>query len=190
MFIFILPVLFITTSVAFFTASGGMTFVFIASTMTEWQRRHGYKGGEGRLTEREGGHYYATKPDINSDHDISLGLGLLAQQLPSVFEPYVNKRYDFTKSEGAQLRAMVIPAMSVLNDLEETKASLGEDPGNEELQVLLLLTIENLGMLVNPIVIFLEQFPRKRVKKWTPEEQSSSETSTDASKSSQNSSTS
>lgn len=165
MFIFILPVLVASTVAALFTVTTGMNFVIFAVTTMEWQRRRGYKGGEGRLTRRENGTYYSTGLDQNSDHDLSYGLGLLAHQLPTVFEPFIGKRYDFTESEGQMLRAILEPAIVAFNELDGMKAMLEEDPNNEEVQQALFAMTDNLGMLVRPIIVYLEQFPTKRVKK-------------------------
>lgn len=165
MFIFVLPVLLITTGAALFTVTTGTNFVIVAMAAAEYQRRKGYKGGEGRLSEREAGAYYSTTFDKNSDHDLSMDLGRIAAQLPTLFAPYVNKKYDFTKSEGQLLRAIVQPAILALNELEGAKISLEQDPGNEELQQVLFATVDNFGMLVHPIIVYLEQFPSKRVKK-------------------------
>lgn len=165
MFIFILPILFATTATALFTVTSGMSFVVVAATAAEWQRRRGYKGGEGRLSKRENNAYYSTALDKHSDHDLSNGLGRLAAQMPTIFEPYLNKRYDFTKTEGELLRAIVDPAVVALNELEGLKVALEQEPDNDDVQQALFATVDNLGMLVRPIIVYLEQFPTKRVKK-------------------------
>lgn len=165
MVIFLLPVLLVSTTFALFTATGGTSFVIITLGAMEWQRRKGFRVGEGELSERENDHYYSTKMDKDSDHDLSMGFGRLASFLPRQFEPYTGKKYDFTKSEGHLLRSMLQPAIEALDQCEEVKEALKEDPGNAELIQIFPAMIDNLGKLVTPIIIYLEQFPRKRVKK-------------------------
>ncbi len=165
MLIFLLPVLLATSAAALFTVTAGSNFVIASIAVLEYQRRQGYKGGEGRLSEREAGAYYSTKLDQNSDHDLSINLGRLALHLPTLFAPYIDKKFDFTKTEGELLRSIIHPAVQALNELEGVKIMLEQDPGNEDFQSMLFAMVDNLGMLVAPIIIFLEQFPSKRVKK-------------------------
>jgi hypothetical protein len=164
-FIFILPVAVASSVAAMFSVTTGMNFVLFAIGASEWQRRRGHRAGEGRLSERENGTYYGVGLDQYSDHDLSMDLGRLAHQAPTSFEPFVGKKYDFTKGEGKLLRAIVAPAIAALNELEGIKINLEMDPTNEDLQQLLFAAVDNLGTLLNPILVYLEQFPAKRVKK-------------------------
>lgn len=165
MFLFILPIVLASTMTTLFSLTTGMNFVIFGAAAMEWQRRRGYRGGEGRLTERENGMYYGVGMDKNSDHDITRDLGRLVQFAPSIFGPYTGKKYDFTKSEGELLRAIVLPAVQALNELEGLKIALEEDPANEDLQAALFLAVDNLGRLISPIITYLEQFPSKRIKR-------------------------
>jgi hypothetical protein len=164
-FIFVLPMAVASGVAALFTVTGGMNFVIFAVAGAEWQRRRGHKAGEGRLSEREGGVYYGVGMDDKSDHDISRDLGRLAHYAPKSFEPFTNKRYDFTKSEGILLRAILAPAIKSLNEFEEIKTILDQDPNHDDLQEALFTAIDNLATLLGPIIVYLEQFPEKRVKK-------------------------
>jgi len=164
-FLFILPIVIASSLTTLFTVTTGMNFVIFGVAAMEWQRRRGYKGGEGRLTERENGMYYGVGMDKESDHDLTRDLGRLVQVSPSVFEPYMGKKYDFTKSEGEMLRAILMPAIQSLNELEGVKIELETDPSNEDLQAALFLGVENLGRLISPIITYLQQFPSKRIKK-------------------------
>ena len=164
MFIFLLPALIISSTAVLFTVTGGIHFVIVATAVAEWQRRKGFRGGEGGFSKREANRPYSTTADPGSDHDISMMLGVLATALPTVFSPFLHKRYDLTNTEGEQLRAMLVPAMQAFDNLEEVKALMTENPDSEDLLAVLEKAVTELGLAVRPIVVFLEQFPTKRVK--------------------------
>lgn len=136
-------------------------FAFVAST---WERNYGYKKGEGRLTEREGGGHYGVSIDETSDNDISRNLGYLAKTIPPAFTELIGRKYDLTISEGETLRTILFPAMKILEEFEEIKAVYKEDPNNEEVLHILGKSMEILSATVGPVVMYLQQFPRKRVK--------------------------
>lgn len=163
-FLILAPILLFSTAAALFTVTGGSNFVIAALALEGYQRMMGYKAGEGRLSERESSSYYSTKLDKNSDHDLSHSLGRLAAQARDLFAPFVDKKFDFTKTEGELLRSMVRPAILALEQVEAVKLMLEQDPGNEQVLEVLHSSVDNLGMLIGPIIIFLEQFPKKRIK--------------------------
>lgn len=165
MFLFVLPIAVASSVAALFTVTQGMNFVIFTVAAMEWQRRRGHKVGEGRLSERENDTYYGVGMDQHSDHDLTRDLGSLAHYAPTVFAPFMGKKYDFTKSEGKLLRAILLPAMQSLAELEGLKIALEEDPENEDLRDALFAAVENVGRLINPIITYLEQFPEKRIKK-------------------------
>lgn len=164
-FLFIIPSVVAAGVAALFTVTTGMNFVIVALAGEMWQKRQGYKPGEGWFSEREGGIHYGTGLDEESDHDISRSLGRLAHRAPATFALYLNKKFDFTKTEGDLLRSILLPAISKLDELEDWMIDMQENPRDEEVGRLVLELAGELGKLVEPVLMFLSQFPNKRVKK-------------------------
>lgn len=162
-FLFILGPAIVGVAGALFSLTGGMNFVVAAVATNEWHRRRGYKPDEGQFTERANDAYYGVGFDKNTDYDLSRNLGLLAATLPSLFNPFVNKRFDFTKSEGEFLRSLLEPAMQAHEAVQMAQEAVLDRQDEESMQFL-QAAIDGLGVVVVPVVRYLEQFPDKRVK--------------------------
>lgn len=154
----------IAAATALFSAVGGMRLVVTGIGINEYQRRRGHKAGEGRLTQRENHKYYGVSIDLNSEHDISHELGILAGVFEEDFKPFIGKRFDMTTSEGQMLRAMLKPTMKAAKDLREVGKLLQAMPTEPEVQTMAAEAFKNARMSLRPVTMLLEQFPTKRVK--------------------------
>ncbi len=163
-FIFPLIPAVISSVAALYTVTQTGHFAVFAIAMGAWERNYGYRKGEGRLTERENG-YYGVSIDASSDHDITSDLGRLAKTMPTAFfAALTGRKYDFTVSEGAMFRTILLPAIKMLEEFEEIKAIYIEDPANEDLLQVFERAMELLTITVMPVVLLLQQFPKKRIK--------------------------
>ena len=122
-----------------FSITGGGTFITLGLCLDLYQRRQGYKPGEGVSTQRyprfEG-------MVIGGDDSVEKTLALVAEMWPQVLEPYVGKRFLLTQSEGEMLKTMLIPVVEALASGDE---------------VLIEGTLQ-------PVLMFLQKFPSGRVK--------------------------
>lgn len=164
-FIFPLIPAVMSSIAALYTVTKSSNFITFASGALLWNNVHGYKRGEGELTDREGGEYYGVGIDETSEHDITRDLGRLSKIMPSpIFAELINRKYNLTISEGELLRAMLHPAVAALSEFEEIKVAYTENPQDEDLLQFLMKSMELLTATVGPIVLYLKQFPKKRVK--------------------------
>lgn len=163
-FIFLIVPTAITAASSLFGATRGMAFVVTALGLDQWQRRRGYRLGEGQFTERENNGYYKVDLNTLSDHDLSARLGDLAAAFPKELAPYAKRRYDFTKSEGEMLRAVLAPVLFGLSNLVEVYAIYREMPDDPEALALVIATEDNLRTLLRPVIVFFEQFPTRRTR--------------------------
>lgn len=164
LFIFMLGPVILSATGALFSLTGGMGFVATAATVSEWQRRKGYKPGEGRFTERANDAYYGVRPDISSDYALSRDLGVLLAAVPRTLGKFGDKSFDFTHSEGEFLRALMVPVLNTLGDLQAAK-ELVEEQGSEEAVDLLHAVADQLAIVLAPVTGWLEQFPGTRIRK-------------------------
>lgn len=144
--------------------TGGAKFVTVGIGVMAWQKSRGYRAGEGQLTDRaNNGKYWGVEPNIDSTYDLNQALGVLAGSLDKEFAPYIGKKFDMTKSEAEQLRAMVIPATDAAQQAEQAKAFLRRYP-HPDSQDIAVQAFKQLKKAAHPVLVFLKQFPEKRVK--------------------------
>ncbi len=163
-FLFVLPPLVAAASATILKTTGAGKLVTAGIFVMGWQVTRGYRAGEGQLTDRaNGGKYWGISPDLDSDYDLNQGLGLLAAMMGKEFEPYIGKKFDMTESEGEQLRAMVIPAVDAAQQAHQAMlyAQRRNMPDAPRIAAELL---KEMKKVAHPVVVFLRQFPKKRVK--------------------------
>lgn len=162
--VFVMVPALVSAAGAAFSLIGGMGFVTTAAAINGWQRYKGYKPGEGHLTERANNKYYGVCLNISDSYDVSQGLGKLAQAAPKMFSKFVGHEFDMTRTEGEFLRVLMAPALVSAGDLDAAK-ELVTELGDDEAMNLLYETADRLAAVVLPVVRWLEQFPKARVRK-------------------------
>jgi hypothetical protein len=153
-----------SVSAALFSLTGGMHFAVVAAAASEWQRRKGYKAGEGELTQRANDKYYGVRLDDQSGYDLNKNLGRLSNIVPGLFEKMVDKEFDLTISEGEFLRTLLSPTLVHLGNIEEVIELVTQENNQEMIGVLSELT-ELLKVAIVPVVRWLEEFPAARTRK-------------------------
>lgn len=161
-FLFVLVPAATSAMSAVFSLTGGATTVAVAIATNYSQRRCGYKPGEGSFTERTNDAYYGVLFDETSPHAINRDLWRLWKAAPRLLGKFFNKKFDLTKSEGELLMSLMIPAMSVVGDLEAAR-ELVVECGLEAVG-LLLDTTDQMATMLEPVVGWLGQFPTLRIK--------------------------
>jgi hypothetical protein len=150
---------------SFLGASGASRVVAPAFALDTYQRRRGYKGGDGWASTKTGeGHGSIIAIGYKNENDL-LGqkLSQMAMYDTSLFAPFLNKRYEFTMSEGKFLSSMLEP----LDVFTKQIAKLGQMMGHQEnahLNELIVIQIINLRKFLVPISKYLQEFPHRRVK--------------------------
>lgn len=147
---------------ALFSLTGGMNFAVVAAATEGWQRRKGYRSGEGHFTERANNSYYGVKFDVHAQ-GLNQKLGNLALITPGLLGRFENKRFDLTRSEGEFLSSLLTSTVGAVADLRAARELVEEQGGQEAIELLLTMT-DRLAAVVIPVVHWLEQFPSARVK--------------------------
>jgi hypothetical protein len=161
-FIFIVPVTIVGAFGALFGLVNGAPIIVVTLAADQWQRRRGYKPGEGIFTDREGGHIFGTKVSPDGT-DLGKFLNAMVQAFPDMFQEVDGKQYDLTESEGKMLRAMVQSAQGQLNEYLEVSTYL--DATDPETITLVKYREEQLRAALTPVVMFLQEVPGVRVRK-------------------------
>lgn len=160
-FLFVLVPAATSAAAALFSLTGGMSFVVVAATTSEWQRRKGYKPGEGHFTERVDDTYYGVRLDSDADQDLSRDLGRLSAAAPGLLSKFAKKKFDLTTSDGEFLRSLMVPAIALVEDFETIKTMAAQESKPEVIDLLISMT-DQLAAVVIPVARWLEQFPRVR----------------------------
>ena len=135
---------------------GGGGLVVIGLAADQVSRRGGYRKGEGVFTPRDGG-YWGVNVSLESNSDLGMMLAALAAKFPEHLEKFSGKRIRLTKSEGAQVRAMLIPVLELYGDLSELEKETGLWAEVEQMRILI-------GQALKPVGIFLSAIPKSRIK--------------------------
>jgi hypothetical protein len=163
-FIFIVPPAMVAAMTAVLSLTGASTAALVAVVTNVDLRRRGYRPGEGHFTSREGSRRFGVRIDSGSENDLCRDLSRLAIIAPDEFKPFSNKRFDATMSEGEFLRGLVRPALRALEDIEAAKVLVLENPGNEEALEVLHDVAERFAGVLHPVVRWMSEFPRHRIK--------------------------
>jgi hypothetical protein len=124
-----------------FSLTGGGTFVTLAFCLDAYQRRNGYKPGEGVSTQRYPRFEGMT---IDGDNAVEKTLSMVEELWPGTLSAFKGRRFLFTLSEGELLKAMLIPVVEAIAS------------GDEQL----------VECTLQPVIMYLERFPKGRVKEW------------------------
>jgi hypothetical protein len=165
-FIFIVPVTILGAAGALFGLVNGAPIIVVTIAADQWQRRRGYKPGEGLFTDREGGHVFGLRVEQDSPEDLGKGLSGLVLAFPDMFQEFDKKRFDLTESEGKMLRAMIEATKGHFDDYAEASQYVSSG-GNEEPEYRLEMQHieERLRASLVPVAMFLRNVPEVRVKK-------------------------
>ncbi len=145
-----------------FSLTGGVTTGAIAIATNYSQTRRGYRPGEGSLTERTNDTYYGVVFDEHSPYALNRDLWRLFKATPGPLAKFATKKFDLTRSEGELLASLMVPAMSLVGDMEAAK-SLVMEHGHEAIDLLMEIT-SNMAIMLEPVVHWLTQFPQTRIK--------------------------
>lgn len=145
---------------------GGGSIAVVGIAADQYNRRKGYKKGEGVFTPRDGG-YWGAQVSLESSSDLGATLAALAAKYPELLGDFKDKRLLITKSEGAQVRAMLAPALELSVKLIQLERELAVEEDEEMLGVL-RMEVEGLKTLVrqmlHPVNLFLSSIPKSRIK--------------------------
>lgn len=145
---------------------GGSGMLVIGIAADQYNRRKGYKRGEGVLTPRDGG-YWGAKVSLESSSDLGTALAALGTKYPEELGEFMGKRLQITKSEGAQVRAMLVTSLELSAKLIQIERELSKEE-DEEMQAVLRIEAESLKTMVRqtlrPVNIFLSSIPKSRIK--------------------------
>jgi hypothetical protein len=185
MFWFLIPA--IPAVAAVVATKYGAKRAVVELTANEYNRRLGYRSGEGPLSPREGGGL-GVLVHANSSSDLGNSLALLAEVYPETLSMFVGKLFEMTLSEGQDLRTLLQPSKHIAEKRMELVA--GRDQSVTERDELLAqepcldiaIRVDQLNRIVvqvnaaldeyhqdalvalAPVARFLEMFPRSRVK--------------------------
>lgn len=150
-------------------AGGGKMLVTVL-VADRWHRRRGHKNGEGVCTPLDGG-WPGTVVRLDSESDLGLYLAALGRRFPSLMGRFQNRCFQLTKSEGVQVRAMLMPVQELLirhhkisekvAELREIGSKVVDDREGEEEFLESLNLVE---MALAPVVVYLDSIPKRRVK--------------------------
>jgi hypothetical protein len=164
-FIFIVPVTILGAFGALFGLVNGAPIIVITLAADQWQRRRGYKPGEGLFTDRDAGHVFGTRIKPDSD-DLGSALSALVVTFPDMFGKFDNKSFDLTKSEGEMLRAMIETTRAPFAEYAEAAQYMSANENEEpEYRAEMLRLEEQLRTSLVPVKMFLENVPEVRVRK-------------------------
>lgn len=144
--------------------TGGTNFVVGAVTINVFQRRKGFKKGEGYFTRRANDEYYSVEFNKNSEYEICTDLGLIADIAPSLFNKFLKLKFDLTMSEEAYLGVLLVPVMEVATRFIEAIAAI-KHQNTAETMAELLVVGDHFSKIVLPLARWFENFPTSRTKK-------------------------
>lgn len=146
--------------------TGGPRLAKMGLVILGWNRAKGYRPGEGQFSDRpEGNSYYAVEANLDSRYDLNQGLGALAATLPVDFKPFEGAKFDMTLTESELLRSMLIPAVDALKGATEAKELYRAYPQEAEARHIAMEAYKNMRKAVQPVIVYLKQFPAGRIKK-------------------------
>lgn len=131
---------------------GGQVALWVFLTLELVNRRYGFAHDEGIFTDRTGGDSWV-EIKVDSTEPLGRYLHMLASVIDEL-RPFIGKRFDFTVSEGRQVEVMLRVSLEVAMEMEE------HVKGGREKQA--LEAYSRLVMTVEPIRLYLEQFPARR----------------------------
>lgn len=167
-FLFVVPLALLGAGTAMLGMVNAGTIVVVTVAADQWQRRRGYKPGEGVFTDREGGHVFGlrvAREALENGTDLEMFLSGMSNAFPDMFGAFVGKSFDLTVTEGEFLRSMVQAAQGQLDEYKDLASELedGEEDDNELLAELVFRK-EQLVAALSPIVMYLKNVPGTRVR--------------------------
>lgn len=165
-FLFILVPAASSVAGSIFSLTGGPKMAALAMATNELQRRGGYSPGEGALSERAQDMPYSVYFDSEDDYGLNRDLGFLSESLRSLFEPYLDSKFDVTKTEAEFLRTMLLPAMVSLEHLQSVRELVIENSIDiDQAMPLIDDATDKLAYTARPVLAWFEKFPKTRTKK-------------------------
>lgn len=169
-------------STAFWTVGRLAGIVAYGSTILvvdQYQRRKGYKPGEGVWTPRYPD-FHGLLITLGSPNPLANDIAVMGHMFPQQLGRFIDERclnpntdartirvrMEMTESEGQYLRACAMPSIVAQENFRNSPIPelFAQNPEDEELQAIIMAHTRNMMVQLDPLMVFFQQFPRKRIQ--------------------------